>query len=82
MSTFSGSKLERFLLTMFPAELKTRSTGALVDGMQKSLRTAISRAGKCFTSRRHHSNGSAVDVTVGLLRKLLNCSSTSATMLS
>ena len=46
MSTFWESRPERFLLTLFPAVLNTRSTGAFVAGMQNNLQTLISRAGQ------------------------------------
>ena len=69
MSTFSGSKDERFLFAMFPAELNTRSTGALVEGMQNNLRTAISRAGNFGISFLHHCNWLVSDSASGSLRK-------------
>ena len=57
ISTFCESKLARFVSTMFPALLNTRSTGALVAGIQNNVRTPISRAGYRFTLLRHQTNG-------------------------
>ena len=45
MLMFLGNKHKRCLFMLFPAELKTRSTGVLVAAMQNSLHTPISRAG-------------------------------------
>ena len=79
ISTFCGSKLARFVSTMFPALLKTRSTGALVAGIQNNVRTPISRAGYQFILLRHQTSGSSRKLsTIGSSRKHENWLATSA----
>ena len=55
MSTFSGFRLDLFLVTVFPATGKSLSEGTDVPGMQNSFLAKFESAGNRSSFFLHHS---------------------------
>ena len=55
--TFSGNKLHRFFVTMFPVAEKTLSEGTDVEGAHKYLLATAATFGNLSSFRIHHCNG-------------------------